>query len=124
VKREVTIPELTQAICKVIIKQCGGHTFPTLAFIEHFFTHDAARGFLASKMAFRRYFCGPQFAHSSVYDAVRNRYFPQIRNAETEQVAFRVLGGKEEAGDISTVTRLGWWDPDASVPVRCTACNG
>jgi len=28
-------------------------------------------------------------------------------------VAFRVLGGKEEAGDIKTLIRLGWWDPQA-----------
>jgi hypothetical protein len=32
---------------------------------------------------------------------------------ETENVVFRVLGGKEEAGDINTLTRLGWWNPDS-----------
>lgn len=95
VKREATTPELTQAICKVILKQCGGHTFPTLAFIEHFFTQDDARGFLASETAFCRYFCGPEFARSSVYDTVRERCFPQILDAETEKVVFRVLGGMD-----------------------------
>lgn len=40
------------------------------------------------------------------------RCFEQLLDAETEKVAFRVLGGKEEAGDITTLTRMGWWDPD------------
>lgn len=114
VRLKATTPELTQIICKFLLKQCGGHTFPTLAFIEYFFTHDDARDFLVSEEAFYHYFCGPDFARSPFYESVRNRCFEQLLDAETEKVAFRVLGGKEEAGDISTVTRLGWWNPEAS----------
>lgn len=110
---KATTPELTQTICKYLLKQCGGHTFPTLAFIEHFFTRDDAKGFLVSGEVFHRHFCGPDFACSRFYETVRNRCFEQLLDAETEKVAFRVLGGKEEAGDITTVTRLGWWDPEA-----------
>jgi hypothetical protein len=39
----------------------------------------------------------------------------QLLDKETQEVAIRVLGGKEEDGDISTLTRLGWWDPDAGI---------
>lgn len=111
---KATTRELTQIICKHLLKLCGGHTFPTLAFIEHFFTHDDAREFLVSEEAFYQYICGPDFARSPFYASVRNRCFEQLLDAETEKVAFRVLGGKEEAGDISTVTRLGWWNPEAN----------
>ena len=60
---------------------------------------------------FCRYFCGPDFVCGFFYGSVRNRCFLQVLDAETEKTAFRVIGGKEEAGDISTMTRLGWWDP-------------
>lgn len=110
---KATTPELTQTICKYLLKHCGGHVFPTLAFIEHFFTREDVQGFLVSMEVFNRYFCGPDLARSPFYKSVRDRCFVQLLDAETEKVAFRVLGGKEEAGDISTVIRLGWWDPEA-----------
>jgi hypothetical protein len=111
---KATTPELTQTICKYLLKQCGGHTFPTLAFIEYFFTRGGdAKRFLVSVEVFQRHFCGPDFARSPFYQSVRRRCFAELRDAETEKLAFRVLGGKEEAGDISTVTRLGWWDSEA-----------
>ena len=34
---------------------------------------------------------------------------------ESEKAAFRVLGGKDEPGDINTLTRLGWWNSDERV---------
>lgn len=108
---KATKPEPTRVICKYLLKQCGGHTFPTLAFIEHFFTRDDAKGYLSSLEEFRRYFCGADFAQSSFYKSVRDRCFVQLLDAETERVAFRVLGGQVEAGDINSMTRLGWWDP-------------
>lgn len=110
---KATTPELTQNICKFLLEQCGGHTFPSLAFIEYFFTRDDAEGFLVSKEAFRRYFCGPEFPRSRFYESVRNRCFEQLLDPEIEKATFRVLGGKGEVADISTLTRLGWWNPEA-----------
>lgn len=110
VELKATTPALTRAICKYLLEQCGGHTFPTLAFIEHFFTRDEVRGLLANKTAFDDYFRGPYFACSPFYQLVRNMCFEQLLNAEIEKVAFRVMGGKEEAGDISTMIQLGWWN--------------
>jgi hypothetical protein len=110
---KVTTPELTQMITKYLLKQCGGHTYPTLAFIEHFFIDQVNRDTLSSLIEFRRFFCGPNFVQSYFYLSVRDRCFQQLLDFETENVVFRVLGGKEEAGDINTLTRLGWWNPDS-----------
>jgi hypothetical protein len=79
-----------------LLKQCGGHTYPTLAFIEYFFTRDDAKGFLASQEVFIRYFCSPDFTHSPFYESVKNRCFVQLLDNETQEVAIRVLGGKKE----------------------------
>lgn len=109
---KATTPELTQLICIYLLKQCGGHTFPTLAFIEHFFTLYDTKEFLVSMEVFQKHFSGPHFASSPFHKGVRSRCFDELLNAETEMMAFRVLGGREEVGDITTVIRLGWWDPD------------
>lgn len=108
---KATKPEPTRVICKYLLKQCGGHTFPTLAFIEYFFTRDDAKEYLSSLEELRRYFCGADFAQCAFYKSVRDRCFVQLLDAETEKVAFRVLRGQVEAEDINTMTRLGWWDP-------------
>jgi hypothetical protein len=113
VELKATTTELTQTFCKYILKQCGGHTYPTLAFIEYFFTRDDAKEFLASQEVFHRYFCSADFARSPFYEAVRHRCFGHLRYEDTQEVAIRVMGGKEEVGDIATMTRLGWWDPEA-----------
>jgi hypothetical protein len=120
-----TSAELTQYICKYLLEYCGGHTFPTLAFIEYFFTCDEAKEYLQNKEVFSRYLCGPDFARSPLYKPVRDRCFDELLDADTGNLAFRVLGGKEEANDISTVTRLGWWDPEARTfisPFLLNAC--
>lgn len=125
VKRNATTPELTLKICNYLLQECGGHTFPTLAFIEHFFSSDEAREFLTSEEAFRRYVGGADFARSHVYQRARDRCFEQLSDEAIQKAAIRVLGGKDEPGDISTLTRLGWWDCEASAfisPFLVNAC--
>ena len=105
---KATTPELTQTICEYLLERCGGLTFPTLTFIEHFFTRDDSKRFLVSEEVFYRYFCGPDFARSYFYESVRDRCFQHIvLDYDTKSAAFRVLGGMEKAGDISTITQLG-----------------
>jgi energy-coupling factor transporter ATP-binding protein EcfA2 len=111
---QVTTPEMTQMICKYLLKQCGGHAFPTLAFIEHCFCGGVSKDTLSTLENFHRYFFGPDFIQSQFYLSVRGRCFDQLLDKDTEMVAFRVLGGKEEAGDITTLTRLGWWNSDSN----------
>ena len=108
---KATTPELTETVCVYLLRQCGGHTFPTLAFIEHFFTCDSMKNFLVCEEEFYRYFCGQEFSSSMFYKSVRDRCFQQILDAEIEKIVFRILGCIYEAGDISTMIRLGWWDP-------------
>jgi hypothetical protein len=102
--------ELTQDICTYILNECGGHAFPTLTFIEYFFTHVYERQALVSMEAFRRRFCGPDFARSEFYEIVFTRCFDQLMDRRIKESAFRVMGGKEEVGDIDTLIHLGWWD--------------
>lgn len=118
-----TSPELTEAICMDIITHCGGHAHPTLAFIEYFFETNSTYGALqagvnvtkvmSSREEFREYFHGPEFVASALYQDVRSRCFTELREPQAVEVAFRVMSGKPSPGDIGTVTRLGWWDPDA-----------
>lgn len=106
-------PDLTQDICNYLLKQCGGHTYPTLAFIEYFFAHDGTEELVKSMEDFQRYFCGPDFSSSDLYQSVRNRCFDEFLEPNTGMVVFRVLSGKLDPGDISTLTRLGWWNSEA-----------
>jgi hypothetical protein len=94
-----------------VLKHCGGHAYPTLAFIEHFFTDSDGESFLTSMEEFQKYFCGPDFPRTSVYKKVKDRCFDEL-DGTTTQVASRVLQGEEGVGDIETLWRLGWWNPE------------
>jgi hypothetical protein len=108
----VISPELTRDICTYLLRQCGGHAYPTLAFIEYFLTSIEAKEHIQSMETFLRFFCGPVFAETSCYKNVRSRCFTELPDADTLSAAVRVLGGKQETGDSITLTRFGWWNAE------------
>eukprot|EP01031_Cornospumella_fuschlensis_P026461 gene26461-31980_t len=110
---KATTPELTKSICEYLRKHCGGMTFPTVAFIEYFFTREDAKEFLTSMQMFHRYFCGLDFTRSPFYEDVRRRCFGHLCDHDCAAKAVAVLGGKEAAGDVATLIQLGWWDSSA-----------
>lgn len=115
VNLHVTSQTLTEKICTFLLKECGGHAYPTLAFIEYFFTHEEGKKQLTSEETFGRYFYADSFAKGGFYRQVRSRCFDRFLHTNSLQVATRVLGGKEcSTDDIDALTRLGWWDPDAN----------
>ena len=112
VKNDVTDKMVRYVSC-YLLKYCGGHPCPVLIFMEHFFartTRKQAKEFLSSKRAFNKHFHSAEFATSECSKEVRSRCFYHLRDDKEAKMAFaRVLGGVSKDGDITTLTRLGWW---------------
>jgi hypothetical protein len=111
VRRNVTSPALTETICLSLLDECGGHVYPTLKFIEYFFTL-APSEVVASEQAFHQYFGGPAFLQARVYQKVIERCFDMKSNNEATKAAIRVLGGKKQRTDTEALLRVGWWNGD------------
>lgn len=113
-----TSSALTEIICKEILQQCGGHAYPTLAFIEHFFRPadnadmTAISKALSCPVGFHVYFGGEEFAQSRFQHDVRGRCFDELLDEDTVQIACRVFRGEEERGDVGALDSLGWWNRD------------
>ena len=106
-------PDMVEYVSKFLLSHCGGHVYPVLAFMEHFFTNDAAKKFLIEDYVFHKYFSGPEFANSPVYQEVCARCFQEIYDHPLSIEALsRVLSGRGNATDVHTLTHMGWWDPD------------
>ena len=110
--KRVATDEMVDHVSEFLLGHCGGHVYPVLAFMEYFFTNSEATKHLTSEQEFRRYFFSADFAKSDVYRGVCNRCFDDALTLEAEsaQTIARVLSGREEANDIGTLCRLGWWD--------------
>jgi hypothetical protein len=111
-RQNVTSPETVEYVSKFLLDHCGGHVYPVLAFMEHFFTNDETKKFLTDTRKFRRHFNSPEFAQSEVYHRIGTRCFDQMLDPDIAATVSRVLGGGEQDGDIGTLSRLGWWDLD------------
>ena len=106
-----TTPELIESISSHLMKYCGGHIYPTVRFMEYFFTDEGAKNFIGSWHNFHKHFGSQEFAKSPVYEMVMMRCFDEVLESETAKTADRVLGGIEQSGDIETLLRIGWWNP-------------
>lgn len=107
----VATPEMTEGICKYWRDQFSGHTYPTLTYIEYFFTHVDAKSILTNWQTFRKHFMNHQFSESSVYQSVKNRCYAGMDDPPTAEAVHRVLCGRPEPHDLETSTQFGWWDP-------------
>lgn len=106
VLKDAASRKVTKMICKHVLDECSGHTYPTLKFIEYVFMH-APPEVRESKQNFREYFGGPKFVDEEVYKFVIDRCF-NISDTEATTAAIRVLGGKQKATDVISLTRVGW----------------
>ena len=106
----VTTTLMTSFVCKYLLKHCGGHVFPVLKFIEHFFKVPEARIYLASEHAFLTYFLGQEFKKSDVYSIVTERCFRELSNKQSADALDRVLSNQPNSTDLMELIRLGWWD--------------
>lgn len=108
-----TTPEMIECICSHLLKYCGGHIYPTVRFMEYFFTDEGAKKFTENKEKFYKYFGSQEFSQSPVHEMVMVRCFDEVLESETAKIADRVLRGTELSGDIETLLRIGWWNPDS-----------
>jgi len=109
-----TSPDMVDFACRFLLNHCGGHVYPVLAFMEHYFTNDEAKKVLADKNAFECHFLSPEFANSDRYRSVCSRCLFDKMSTDPYYFATLslVLSGRGSAADIDTLSRLGWWDPD------------
>jgi hypothetical protein len=129
VKNEVT-PAMVDYVTEFLLDYCGGHTYPILAFMEHFFAltnHEQAKEFLSSEGTFERYSYGEEFSQSDVFVNVRSRCFEELYDFYDPHSARntfdRVMSGQGRREDITTLTRLGWWLPKKNYIVSTLLLN-
>jgi hypothetical protein len=110
VKNEVT-PAMVDYVSCYLLEYCGGHAYPVLAFMEHFFalaTQEQAKEFLSSERAFNKHFHSAEFAASNVTKEVRSRCFYYLHEDQEAKMALaRVLGGVLTDGDDTTRSTWG-----------------
>lgn len=105
-----TTAEMTACICEEIRAQCGGHAYPTLSFIEHFFSRgDVPESVLDSVGTFRKYFCSTAFANSRVYLGIDSRCSASHQDPQVDDAVIRVMSGLDMPSDISTLEDVGFW---------------
>lgn len=104
-------PEMVEHVSSFLLEHCGGHVYPVLAFMEHFFVHVSSEqaSLLSSEIAFAKHFYSPEFAVSDVSKSVRSRCFGELNQPESAEALARVVGGTPRDTDITNLTRLGWW---------------
>ncbi len=78
----VVSSSVTAAICRHILDYCGGHLFPTLHFIEVFFTLPEISLHSQSMGLFSLYFHSADFVDSKRYRKVQSRCFKSYAFAE------------------------------------------
>jgi len=110
---EVTTAEMTDYICRCILRHCGGHLFPALAIIEGYFTTEGLGDFMKCEIEFLQHFYGPAFEETKFYPIVLSRCFDAFEQIDLLETAHRVLSGTDSSvTDIETLIRVGWWNED------------
>lgn len=118
--------DVVRDVCNYIISYCGGHVYPVLAFMEHFFTTDEGKKVLSGgRDTFVVYFRSAGFYQSRLFRKVCTRCFSyeMTVDAESKRSFFRMLSGQGDSTDFTTVARLGWWDPDKNNVVSALLLN-
>jgi hypothetical protein len=120
---KVTTPAMTSIVCKYLLKYCGGHVYPVLAFIEHFFTIPEASRYLVSEPCFLTYFHGPKFKTSKIQRKVADICFHELSMKESADALNRVLSNQPKATDLLELNRLGWWNERPCGPISVLLLN-
>ena len=71
----VASPEMVVFVSFFLLDYCGGHVYPTLAFMEYFFTNPEAEKFLTNENEFKIHFFSESFVQSVVYHNICSRCF-------------------------------------------------
>jgi hypothetical protein len=122
-KQQVTVGvegidgELVSSVCDFLISYSGGHVFPVLAFMQHFFaTAEGRHALTGGYEAYLAHFHSVNFKQSRMYQTVWDRCFDgRSTDVNIRNILTRVLSGHGDAADVNTLIRYGWWDPDMNV---------
>jgi hypothetical protein len=101
-------PEVIFAICNHILEYCGGHLFPTLRFIEVFFTKPELKEFILTFESFFTFFHSSCFSENLYYVGIINRCFTSSGTAAVS--AFKLLNSSFTQADVDSLERVGWLD--------------
>lgn len=105
---------MVEYICSYLLAYCGGHVYPVLAFMEHFFTDTDAETARRGEEQFQQYL-STTFLKSTVYRAVCDRCFEGLSTEEgavNMHALVRLMSGTAERKDMGTLSQLGWWNTE------------
>ena len=108
------IEDVTQDICIELLNHCGGHPFPTLAFIAYFFTREDTKKYIKNLSVFNTYFNSKDFEASAVYKLVARRCFDDVQHNDYLIRVHRLLLHKADIGDEMQLEQIGWWNTQTS----------
>ena len=106
-KLQIVSSSVTAAICRYILDYCGGHLFPTLHFIEVFFTLPEMSSHLQSMDTFFLHFHSADFAHSEYYREVQRRCFSS--HPEEAAVHLHLVQPRGRARVLRGRGKRVWW---------------
>jgi hypothetical protein len=129
----VVSSKMVEYVSMFLLNYCGGHVYPVLALMEHFFAPDGAKAepnskqFLSDKARFNKYMYSPDFMKSRVYKSICNRCYDGLSSTDLVQALQRVLTGRPMVGiythDIDTLTRVGWWNINDNIIISTLLKN-
>ncbi len=97
--------EVCSDICDFILEYCGGHVYPTLHLISHFFTTISPEHF-QSLAVFQHILFSQEFENSEDFCEVKNRCFDHDRTSKAS--VDRIMRGVGVDGELDVVDRLIW----------------
>lgn len=110
--KEVITADMVEYVSKFLLNYCGGHVFPVLALMEHFFTNGQAQRLLVDRQTFIKHFLSAEFTKSETYRRICGRCFDAELDSSILEVLARVVENTAGAsGDVDRLTRVGWWNP-------------
>jgi hypothetical protein len=112
VNEGVVSSEMVEYVSTFLLNYCGGHVYPVLALMEHFFAHDGAKSkpFLTDKVLFNKHIYGPDFMKSRVYKKICNRCFDGLSSIGLLHALRCALTGRAQTGEMEALSRVGWWN--------------
>ena len=108
----VVSSEMVEYVSIFLLNYCGGHVYPILELMQHFFTQNGAKAkpFLTDKVRFKKHIYSPDFMKSNVYELICNRCFDALSTTSLLQALQRALTDMAGVGEIENLVRVGWWN--------------
>jgi hypothetical protein len=111
VNEGVVSSKMVEYVSTFLLNYCGGHVYPVLALMQHFFTDKEAKQFLTDVVTFNKRVYSPDFTKSTVYEMICNRCFDGLStDPYVVQALNLVLTGRAQISEFVALARVGWWN--------------